>query len=291
MGIYNSLEGKSKILAFYDKALSKLDVNYIDLFVDTRFGKTHILELGSEEGEPLVIFHGGNITNPVSLSWFKPLMSDYHIYAPDTIGHPGKSDETRISPRDDSYAHWAVDFLDEIGLNQANFIGPSYGGGITLKIAANAPERISKAVLIIPSGIANGSKTGLIFEIFIPLLIYKYFPNHDRLVRAVQPMLSEEMDEDLLQHIGNVLRYVKFEREFPRPVTEQELKGFKASTLVFAGEKDIFFPAEAIIPRVKAIIPNLAAAECMKGSNHFPPKQTLDYINKRIKTFLDGTVV
>ena len=285
MGIYNSKEGKSKILAYYDEALSRLDVKYKDLFVDTHFGKTHILELGPEEGKPLVIFHGGNVTNPVSLSWFKPLMNDYHIYAPDTIGHPGKSDETRISPRDDSYAQWAVDFLDEIGLNQANFIGPSYGGGITLKIAAYAPERISKTVLLIPSGIANGSRTGLIFKIFIPLLIYKYFPNHDRLVCAVQPMLSEEIDEDLLQHIGDVLRYVKFEREFPRTVTEEELKGFKAPTLVFAGEKDIFFPAEVIIPRVKAVIPNLAAAECLEGSNHFPPDKTLDYINKRIKEF------
>ncbi len=288
MGIYKSKEGKAKILAYYDKALSKLDVNYKDLFVDTRFGKTHILELGPEEGKPLVIFHGGNVTNPVSLSWFKPLMDDYHIYAPDTIGHPGKSDETRLSPKDSSYAQWAVDFLDKIGLDQAYFIGPSYGGGITVKIAAYAPERISKTVLIVPSGIASGSTMKMIFKL-MPMLIYKYFPNHDRLVRAVQPMLSEEIEEDSLQHIGDVLRYVKLESKFPRPATVEELKGFKAPTLVFAGEKDIFFPAEVIIPRVKEIIPNLVAAESLKGSNHFPPKQTIDYINKRIEAFLDDT--
>jgi pimeloyl-ACP methyl ester carboxylesterase len=290
MGIYKSMEGKSKILAYYDKALSKLDVNYKNLFVDTRFGKTHVLEIGPVEGKPLVIFHGGNVTNPVSLSWFKPLMNDYHIYAPDTIGHPGKSDETRLSPRDNSYAQWAVDFLDEIGLDQAYFIGPSYGGGITIKIAAYAPERISKAVLLIPSGITSGSTKRMIFEVLIPTLIYKYFPNHDRLIQAVQPMLSEEINEELLEHIGDVLRYVKLESEFPRLVTAEELKGFKAPTLVLAGEKDIFFPSEVIIPRAKEIIPNLIAAESLKGSNHFPPKQTINYINKRIKTFLDGTM-
>ena len=290
MGIYKSAEGKAKILEYYDKALLRLNVNYKDLFVDTRFGKTHILEIGPEEGKPLVIFHGGNVTNPVSLSWFKPLMNEYHIYAPDTIGHPGKSDETRISPRDSSYAQWAVDFLDEIGLNQAYFIGPSYGGGIAVKIASYAPERISKAVLLIPSGIANGSTKRMIFEVLIPVLIYKYFSNHDRLVRAVRPMLSEEIDEDLLQHIGDVLRYAKLESEFPRLVTSEEIKGFRAPTLVFAGEKDIFFPADVIIPRVKEIIPNLVAAESLKGSNHFPSKQTIDYVNKRIKEFLDDTV-
>ena len=289
MGIYKSTEGKAKILAYYDKALSKLNVDYKDLFVDTRFGKTHILEIGPEKAKPLVIFHGGNVTNPVSLSWFKPLMNDYHIYAPDTIGHPGKSDETRLSPKGNGYAKWAVDFLDEIGLDQAYFIGPSYGGGITVKIAAYAPERISKAVLIVPSGIANSSTIKMISKL-IPMIIYKYFPNHDRLVRAVKPMLSEKIDKDSLQHIGDVLRYIKLETEFPRLATAEELKGFKAPTLVFAGEKDIFFPAELVMPRVKEIIPNLIAAESLKGSNHFPSKQTIDYINKRIKAFLDDTV-
>lgn len=287
MGIYKSTEGKAKILDYYDKALSKLNVSYNDLYVNTRFGKTHILEIGPAEGKPLVIFHGGNVTNPVSLSWFKPLMQDYHIYAPDTMGHPGKSDQTRLSPKDDSYGHWAVDFLDEIGLNQAYFIGPSYGGGITLRIAAHAPERISKAVLIIPSGIARGSTKRMIFEVIPPLLIYRYFPNHDRLIRAVKPMLSEEIDEDLLQHIGDVLLNVKLESEFPRLATAEELEGFKAPTLVLAGDKDIFFPSEAVIPRAKEIILNLIAAESLKGSNHFPPKQTIAYINQRIKTFLD----
>ena len=96
MGLYKNKEGKAKILAYYDKALSKLDVNYKDLFVDTRYGKTHILEIGPEEGKPLIIFHGGNVTNPVSLSWFMPLMNDYHIYAPDTIGHPRSLSEISL---------------------------------------------------------------------------------------------------------------------------------------------------------------------------------------------------
>lgn len=140
MGIYKSTEGEAKILAYYDKALSELKVSHKDIYVNTRFGKTHILEIGPDEGKPLVIFHGGNVTNPVSLSWFKPMMNDYHIYAPDTIGHPGKSDQTRLSPKDNSYAQWAKDFLDEIGLDQAYFIGPSYGGGITVNIAAYAQK-------------------------------------------------------------------------------------------------------------------------------------------------------
>jgi len=179
-----------------------------------------------------------------------------------------------------------VDVLEGLSIERAAFIGPSYGAGIILRTAAFAPERISKAVLFVPSGIATGSISRTIFKIFIPMLMYQLFPTDKRLLKAVSPMFSGAVDEFTVEVTGAVYLHYKHETKMPRLTTEEELKNYTAPTLVLAGEKDIFFPAEKIIPRAKEIIPNLIAAECLKGEGHFPSIKSLGYINERILRFL-----
>jgi len=99
-------------------------------------------------------------------------------------------------------------------------------------------------------------------------------------------MVTEDMDEITLDVIGSVFLHVKLETQMPRLATKEELMGSKAPTLVLAGEKDIFFPADKILPRAKEIIPNLIAAESLQESGHFPSMNTLYYINDRIRMFL-----
>jgi len=284
--IYRSPEGEKKVLALYNSALKRLELKFEEQMINTRYGVTHTLITGPKESPPLIIFQGGNTVNPVTLSWFIPLMKEYRVYAPDTIGHPGISAQTRISPRDDSFGKWVEDLLDNFGMEKASFIGPSYGAGIILRTAAYAPELISNAVLLMPSGIAKGSLRRMIIKIIYPMLLYRLFPSRNRLLQAVRPMFTEDIDKIAVEVIGSVYRHVKLETQMPRLATGEELMDFKAPTLVLAGEEDIFFPADKILPRTKEIIPNLIAAENLHGSRHFPSRETLYYINDRIRVFL-----
>ncbi|MFC1932756.1 alpha/beta fold hydrolase [Chloroflexota bacterium] len=284
--IYRSPEGEKKVLALYQSVLKRLELKFEEQMIKTRYGVTHTLITGPKESPPLIIFQGGNTVNPVTLSWFIPLMKEYRVYAPDTIGHPGISAQTRISPRDDSFGKWVVDLLDNLGIEKASFIGPSYGAGIILRTAAYAPELISNAVLLMPSGIANGSLWRMIIKIIYPMLLYRLFPSRSRLLQAVRPMFTEDIDKIAVDVIGSVYRHVKLETQMPRPATKEELMDFKAPTLVLAAEKDIFFPSSKVLPRTKGIIPNLIAAESLLGCGHFPSKEILQYINNRIGVFL-----
>ncbi len=65
--IYNSEAGKRKILALYDEQLKRLRVPYQDIYVNTSFGKTHLIETGNLAKEPLLVFHGGNATTAYNL--------------------------------------------------------------------------------------------------------------------------------------------------------------------------------------------------------------------------------
>ena len=283
MSIYRSPEGKAEIMSLYDSFLLHLGVEFEDLFLDTRFGETHVLMTGPRDAPPLVILQGGNVVNPVSLSWFVPLAREYRIYAPDTIGHPGKSAQTRISPTDESYGRWVVDLLDVLGLGRAPLLGPSYGAGI---IVVHAPERISKAVLIVPSGIASGSMRRMVLEIALPMLRYRISPNRERLRRAVRPMFTEEPEEDVPRVIGAVFRNVRLETSLPKHTTADELAGFEAPTMILAAENDIFFPADKVLPRAREIIPNLARSELLEGSGHFPSERGLARLNESVQAFL-----
>jgi len=87
--IYRSEKGKRFITQHYESYLKTFKYDFERVFVDTSYGKTHVLVAGPIEGKPVFIFQGGNCINPMTLSWFSPLVEKYRIFAPDTIGHPG----------------------------------------------------------------------------------------------------------------------------------------------------------------------------------------------------------
>ena len=275
-------------MELYNQGLKRLNVKYQSKMVDTRYGKTHILIMGPEKGLPVFIFQGGNTINPMTLSWFKPILTKFRIYAPDTIGHPGLSSETRISPKDDSFGKWVIDLLDYFKLKQVNMIGPSYGAGIILRTASFSPNRISKAVLIVPSGISSGSISKMIVKIVFPMVMYRMFPNQKRLKKAVKPMITDTIDNISLNVIGAAYRYVKLETKMPKLTTQEELQDFKAPTMIFSSENDILFPSYKINPKAKAIIPNLVSIETLKANNHFPSSDSLERINKEIIHFFQN---
>lgn len=101
--IYRTAAGEAVIKAHYEQELARLDLPVQRAVLPTRYGETHLLIAGPEGAPPILLFHGGNVTNPLTLAWFRPLAERFRIYAPDTIGHPGLSAQTRLSPRDDSY--------------------------------------------------------------------------------------------------------------------------------------------------------------------------------------------
>ena len=90
---------------------------------------------GPDAAPPVVVLQGGNFLNPYSLAWMLPGLRERRVYAPDTIGHPGRSAQTRLSPMDHSYGVWIADLLDGLGLDRVPLIGSSYGAGIILRAA------------------------------------------------------------------------------------------------------------------------------------------------------------
>ena len=133
MGIYKSTKGKKVILSLYEKQLKRIKGKYEDIYIDTSFGKTHLIETGNLSGSPLLVFHGGNATTAYNLLACDFLMKDFHIYAVDTIGHPGKSAEVSLSHQNNDYGKWAAEVIEKLGYESISCFGGSFGAGIIAK--------------------------------------------------------------------------------------------------------------------------------------------------------------
>jgi pimeloyl-ACP methyl ester carboxylesterase len=287
--IYRTAAGEAEIHTIYDRQLLRLNLPHESRMVSTRFGTTHLLELGPKAAPPLVVLHGGNTTSPLTLGWLRPLIGSYRVYAPDTIGHPGKSAPVRLSPHDDSYGQWLVEVQEALGLQQPPVVAGSYGAGIFLRAAVYAPERFGKAVLLIPSGLVSIPISSMLYLLWW-MGLYRLSPSRSRLERLLWPIVKDEpVDEELFEITEAVFRNMRIESEMPRNVTRQELVRFKAPVLVLAGERDGLFPAAKVVKRARQVFPNLVAAEVLAGATHYLPVRIHAALNERCGRFLRET--
>ncbi|WP_461610481.1 alpha/beta fold hydrolase [Cytobacillus kochii] len=282
--IYKS-EGKQLITQHYDNYLESFDFDVEQIYVDTSYGETHILIAGPPEGKPIFIFQGGNCINPMTLSWFLPLVDTYRVYAPDTIGHPGYSGESRISAKDNSFAQWIKELMDYFNIDSSAFVGPSYGAGIILRLATFMPDKIDCSVLVSPAGIRLGSKMRMIKDILLPLVLYNGTSSQKYLNKITDIMSDNSMREIDKQIIGDVFKYIRLEQEMPKLTTKEELTHYSSPTLIIAGKKDIFFPESRLNKVAREIIPNLIAFKTY-DMGHFPSEEHLININNDIVEFL-----
>ncbi|HYI12492.1 MAG TPA: alpha/beta fold hydrolase [Thermoanaerobaculia bacterium] len=113
--------------------------------------RIHYLEGG--EGPPLLIVHGVAARAADGAPLFRRLKQRHRVIAVDLLGY-GDSDK----PRDGDYSVAAQTelvrrFMDALQLRDADVMGVSLGGWISLKLAADHPERVRRLVLVSSAGL------------------------------------------------------------------------------------------------------------------------------------------
>jgi pimeloyl-ACP methyl ester carboxylesterase len=255
--IYKSEEGKQKILELYDTQLKRLKVPYKDVWVDTTYGKSHLIETGNLKGIPLLVFHGGNATTAYNLLACDFLIKDFHIWAVDTIGHPGKSAEVCLSANNYDYGKWAEQVIDELGYESICLFGGSFGAGIAAKTMCIAPKKVKRVVLYVPSGIKNAPAIKSINMMF-PMIMYWITHKDKWLKRCILPMavIEDNISDDIYETAKLSIDYSKVKAGMPSDVKEHLIRKCKAPVLILAAERDCLFPGIGVISRAEKIIEN-----------------------------------
>lgn len=109
----------------------------------------HLHEWGDRAASPVVCLHGVNAHGRRFRKLAEERLGSFRVLAPDLRGH-GFSDwdpPWTIA----TYAHDVLETLDAAGVQRAAFVGHSFGGRLTVEIAALDPERVERAALLDPA--------------------------------------------------------------------------------------------------------------------------------------------
>ncbi|MEK4064638.1 MULTISPECIES: alpha/beta fold hydrolase [Paenibacillus] len=280
--IYKNKESEAKMHDFYDTALAALDVMYEEQIINTSYGSTHLLIVGDKLKPPLFTLHGGNGINPLNLKLFLPLLDNYCIYAPDVIGMPGKSTPYRnLSPSKDDYGWWISELLEALRFNSMMFVVSSYSSAMMLSLAKVDPGKITKAVLLAPSGIAHGSLLPIFTKMMIPMMTYMLRPSKERLVKIFDPMLTEK-DVLWYQFFNLLLTCYKMEMRAPREFKRKELNGYSSPLLIICAADDIFFPPHKVFTKARTVLGGCDIKEMIIKGKHLPTAEIMCNVCKEI---------
>ncbi|WP_255169258.1 alpha/beta fold hydrolase [Natrononativus amylolyticus] len=286
MAVYRSPAGRRALEEAYAAALETLEIDVDERYVETRHGETHVLLAGPENGAPVVVFHGGNATNPLTLEWYSGLADTRRLIAPDTIGQPGYSAEARVDPAGNGYGEWVVDLLEAFDLRSAPMIGTSYGGGIVLRAAAVAPKRVDRAALVVPAGFGTGPLASML-SVVVPAVLYRVLGSERLLDRTLAAMVTQPTPEPIVREtVAASLRHVSLEREFPS-ATADELREFTAPVALYVAEDDPFFPPETVAPRARSRLPGLTKEAVLAGEKHLLSPTARETVTASIASFFD----
>jgi pimeloyl-ACP methyl ester carboxylesterase len=306
--LYKSAESYATMMAFYDKCRADLPIEVESHYVDTPFGRTHMLVAGPVDAPPLLMLQGMAGSSVLWHHQLADFAQQCRVYALDTVGQPGLSDPTPPSIFDDSYAHWLLAVQDGLGLERSDMMGISISGWAIMRLGIIRPDRLRKAVLLSPLRLARAKMNGR-----------RWVGN------AMKPDTDEDRLEDRLtardfsvssgrtqfdrrlarnmalatrhyrlgvgmgmaadaSHLEKFVMGYRVLAKFASAMPESELRGFQTPALIVMGENEALYDPQKAAKRA-ALIPN-ARVVIVPEAGHAAVFDRPEVINPIILGFL-----
>ncbi len=214
---------------------------------------TNYHDLGS--GFPVLMLHGSGPGVSAWANWrlvMPSLAERARVIAPDMAGFGYTERRPDLRYDMDTWVAQAIGMLDALGIEQADLVGNSFGGGLALQVAIRHPHRIRRLVLM--------GSVGVRFDITPALdAVWGYTPSIETM-RGLLDLFA--YDRSLANDELAKLRYEasirpgfqeSFAAMFPAPRQRwvdamasnvEDIKALPHETLVIHGREDLVIPLD-----------------------------------------------
>lgn len=259
-------------------------------FVEVGDHRLYYYAAGSRgQGDPIILVHGFPTSSHLWSNLVSLLPAGHRVVVPDLLGC-GRSD---LGERDDlsirGHASRMLGLMDVLRIPRACLVGHHMGACVSIRVAADAPHRITHLALLHPlAGDVTLTGTLAVLRAFMPLIritpmAWLHAPLRSELTR----WFSDEgrgraSAEQYLSAWQNPGRWRQFLRQLvalnARDVTEctQLLRTLTIPVTIVASDHDPAVPRVAL-DRLREAIPD-APLDIIRDARHFSPEESPERI-------------
>ena len=165
----------------------------------TEQGSVHYEVFG--RGRPVILLHGWLESWGLWQETIDFLCRSYRTYAIDFWGF-GESDKKRESFTVPDFVLLVNEFMEKLGIKNAPLVGHSMGGTVSLSVAINHPEKVSKVVVI--GSPIEGSSLSVLLKLasvrVIASLVYRMMDVLKLGIRLAAPVITRESQWPAMIH-------------------------------------------------------------------------------------------
>lgn len=284
------------------------DTNQVEM--EAKYGQSPLLRTkisgmryrddGNPNGPVLLLLHGANS----SLQTWEPMVAElgqqFRLVSFDQHGHGLTGPQVDHDYSSQMRVQAGVEVLDELGIEQAIWVGNSMGGGVSWRAAMLAPDRVSGLLLIDPSGAQTGEKikpyigariaSTWVGQKVLPVITPRFI-----VARSLRETVAEAatMTEPMIDRYWEMVRYPGNRAAMAAAMTQEResdlwntIDTINVPTLILWGEQDNVIPVSH----------GAAFAERISGSQlitypqagHLPMEEIPTIVANDIRTWFNG---
>ena len=270
--------------AAYADSLQLWPIAYRTRFVETPFGRTHVVESGPPEGDPVVLIHAASLSATQWHLQAAQLGASRRVFALDILGDIGLSEQAAPMRTRKDAASWLAATLDGLGVERATFVGSSFGGFLSANLAVLDPDRVRALILLAPAATLQPFKLAANLMIrtgsLLPLPI------------TVKPGLRGMMqgalpDPRIVRQMEVGVRGFRYDRRgiYPSELPDADLAAIACPTLVLLGDREMIYDPRRAADRAERLLP-WGDVAVMPGVGHLLGMQDPASVNARLLGFL-----